>query len=102
MLSELQHPPEASAMLPFVRLCYGAPSTFVWTDDEGVSHLVSQGEGGEQGDPLMPALFALALADGTDVERFRRFRSVCSREVAGGAVTDSGEGRVMRRTCSGL
>ncbi|OLP88256.1 hypothetical protein AK812_SmicGene30452 [Symbiodinium microadriaticum] len=56
-------------MLPFVRLCYGAPSTFVWTDDEGVSHLVSQGEGGEQGDPLMPALFALALADGTDVER---------------------------------
>ena len=62
MLSELRHTPEASAMLPFVRLFYGAPSSFVWTDDEGVSHLVSQGEGGEQGDPLMPALFALALA----------------------------------------
>ena len=62
MLSELQHTPEASAMLPFVRLLYGAPSSIEWTDDEGVSHLVSQGEGGEQGDPLMPALFALALA----------------------------------------
>ena len=37
---------------PFVRLFYGAPFFFVWTDDEG----------GEQGDPLMPALFALALA----------------------------------------
>ena len=62
MLSELRHTPEASAMLPFVRLFYGAPSSFVWTDDEVVSHLVSQGEGGEQGDPLMPASFALALA----------------------------------------
>ena len=28
MLSEL---PKASAMLPFVRLFYGAPSSFVWT-----------------------------------------------------------------------
>ena len=62
MLSELQHTPEACAMLPFVRLFYGAPSSFVWTDDEGVTHLVSQAEGGEQGDPLMPALFALGLA----------------------------------------
>ncbi|CAE7242782.1 RAD54 [Symbiodinium sp. CCMP2592] len=39
MLTELQHTPDASAMLPFVRLFYGAPSSFVWTDDEGVTHL---------------------------------------------------------------
>jgi len=64
MLCEFQHTPEACAMLPFVRVFYGAPCTFVWTDDEGVTHLVCQAEGGEQGDPLMPALFALGLSLG--------------------------------------
>ena len=38
-----------SAALPFVRQF----------DDEGVTHEVVQGEGGEQVDPLMPALYAL-------------------------------------------
>ena len=33
---------------------------YVWEDEEGVNHEVLQGEG-EQGDPLMPALFALEL-----------------------------------------
>ena len=27
----------------------------------GMSHEIAQGEGGEQGDPLMPMLFALGL-----------------------------------------
>ena len=31
----------------------------MWYDDEGVPHEILQGEGGEQGDPLMPALYAL-------------------------------------------
>ena len=31
----------------------------MWYDDEGVPHDILQGEGGEQGDPLMPALCAL-------------------------------------------
>ena len=35
------------------------PSTYLWEDDEGVVHEVVQGEGGEQGDALMPALFSL-------------------------------------------
>ena len=36
------------------------PLTYWWDDDdEGVTHEVVQGEGGEQGDPLMPALYAL-------------------------------------------
>ena len=30
-----------------------------WEDDLGEVHEILQGEGGEQGDPLMPALFAL-------------------------------------------
>ena len=46
-------------VLPFVRLFYEDPSTFMWEDDLGGIHSVLQGEGGEQGDPLMPMLFSL-------------------------------------------
>ena len=38
---------------------YGKDSTYVWYDDEGAPHEILQGEGGEQGDQLMPALYAL-------------------------------------------
>ena len=31
----------------------------MWYDDEGAPHEILQGEGCEQGDPLMPALYAL-------------------------------------------
>ena len=48
-------------LVPFMRLFYGSPSTFLWEDDEGTVHHVRQGEGGEQGDPLMPLLFSLGL-----------------------------------------
>ena len=40
---------------------YGTISKFLWTDAEGKRHLIEQGDGGEQGDALMPALFCLAL-----------------------------------------
>ena len=46
-------------ILPFVRLFYGSPSTFFWEDTTGGVHHILQGEGGEQGDPLMPMLFSL-------------------------------------------
>ena len=50
-----------------VRQFYASPSEFVWHDAAGQPHTVTQAEGGEQGDPLMPALFSLgqraALAD---------------------------------------
>ena len=46
-------------VLPFVWLFYGDPSTFLWDNDLGRVHSVLQGEGGEQGDPLMPMLFSL-------------------------------------------
>ena len=45
--------------LPFVRQFYGRPSKYFWEDDFGTTHEILQGEGGEEGDPLMPALFAL-------------------------------------------
>ena len=45
--------------LPFVRLFYSEPSAYLWEDDAGTVHTIHQGEGGEQGDPLMPLLFSL-------------------------------------------
>ena len=48
-------------MLPFVRLSYATPSRFSWWDDDGERHVVTQAEGGEQGDPLMPLLFSIGI-----------------------------------------
>eukprot|EP00439_Symbiodinium_sp_Y106_P032147 s3071_g3.t2 len=62
MLTALRETPDANAILPFVRLFYGSPSEFVWTDAANNPHSILQAEGGEQGDPLMPALFALRVA----------------------------------------
>ena len=45
--------------LPFVRMFYGSPSEYLWEDDEGTVHSIRQGEGSEQGDALMPLLFAV-------------------------------------------
>ena len=52
---------DGDKLVPFMRLFYGSPSTFLWEDDEGTVHHVRQGEGGEQGDPLMPLLISLGL-----------------------------------------
>ena len=45
--------------VPFVRMFYGSPSSYLWEDASGVTHTIPQSEGGEQGDPLMPLLFSL-------------------------------------------
>ena len=45
--------------VPFVRQFYGSPSRYVWEDDSGEVHDIDQGEGGVQGDPVMPMLFSL-------------------------------------------
>ena len=63
MLHKLSARPDLEPLLPFVRLWYARRSHFLWTDDSNTTHDVFQGEGGEQGDPLMPALFALAQHD---------------------------------------
>ena len=59
MLSTLADRPALAGLLPYAALFYGSPSTYVFYDAEGHAHDVQQGEGGEQGDPLMPSLFAL-------------------------------------------
>ena len=63
MLSKLRSLPTAHRLLPFVLLSYGSPSTYLWRDAAGAVHSIPQGEGGEQGDPFMPALFCLGLHD---------------------------------------
>ena len=59
MLTGLLQVPEANQCLPFVRLFYANPSCYVWHDQTGTPFTIHQEEGGEQGDPLMPALYCL-------------------------------------------
>ena len=63
MMCAVQKMPDGERIHPFVLQLYGHPKT-----RKGVVHEIPQGEGGEEGDPLMPALFALgqhqALDDG--------------------------------------
>ena len=60
MLEGLRSRPALVPLLPFARQFYGSASSYTWLDDNGGEHEVVQGEGGEQGDPLMPALYSLA------------------------------------------
>ena len=50
---------EGDEMIPFLRQFYGSPSMFLSVDDMGTVRRVSQGEGGEQGDPFKTLLFSL-------------------------------------------
>ena len=43
----------------------------MWEDDEGVRHHIRQGEGGEQGDPLMPLLFSLGVHNALAAGKWR-------------------------------
>ena len=63
MLQKLLELLKARSMLPFLRFTYARSSKYEWQDDEGFTHNVFQAEGGEQGDPLMPLLFSLGIAD---------------------------------------
>ena len=64
MLSKLCSLPGASALLPFVRMFYTHPSEYLWEDAARVQHRIVQGEGGEQGDALMPMLYSLGQHEG--------------------------------------
>ena len=61
ILAALHQNPHLTGLLPYVRQFYSSPSSYVWYDRHCEAHHVAQGEGGEQGDPLMPCLFAAAL-----------------------------------------
>ncbi len=54
---------ELRPLLPLVSALYGSQSRFLWHDAQGEELIIEQGQGGEQGCPLMPALYALAQHD---------------------------------------
>ena len=54
MMHGLMGMESGECLLPFVRQFCGRVSQHLWEDAEGVTHTISQSEGGEQGDPLMP------------------------------------------------
>ena len=58
MLTGLAGVEGGTQVLPFVNLFCGRPSMYWWEDSMGTVHEVAQG-GGEQGDAMMPLLFAL-------------------------------------------
>ena len=59
MLEGLQGIEGGNSVPPFLSQFYSSASTYIWEGDFGVTHKIIQGEGGAQGDPLMPALFAV-------------------------------------------
>eukprot|EP00959_Pyramimonas_sp_CCMP1952_P331538 6942601-Pyramimonas_sp.AAC.1 len=61
MFEQLLATPDLHGLVPFVRQWYAEQTQFKWVDEEGRTHTILQGDGGEQGDALMPALFCLAL-----------------------------------------
>ena len=63
MMAKLHSVPGLSDLLPFVQATCSRPTKYVWEDGDGVKHIIHQAEGGEQGDPLMPLLFCLAVHD---------------------------------------
>ena len=59
MLDGLSNVNGGDAVLPFVLQFHAQPSEYHWMDDYGRNHVIHQGEGGEQGDALMPMLYSL-------------------------------------------
>ena len=57
MLCGLMDTEKCDRLLPVVRLFSSDTSTFLWDDEVGGTHGIRQGEGGEQGDALMPLNF---------------------------------------------
>ena len=59
MLQGVLRMPSAHRVLPFLEQFCSSPSTYVWEDDMETQREVTQGDGGQQGDPLMPIPFCL-------------------------------------------
>ena len=79
MMEKLHEVPSLQGLLPFVRATCANPTSNVWEDEDGVQHRIVQAEGGEQGDPLMPLLFSLAIHDPLQqAQRNSELTNICS------------------------
>ena len=77
MMEGLLDMPNGDKLLPFVRLFYGSPSTFLWEDEMGTVNFVPQGEGGGTRRPVnAPPLLSWTTS-----------RSVCCRREVGSSRT---------------
>ena len=63
IMAKLHEMPGLRKLLPFVRRPYSRPSRYSWVDGQRERHWIQQHEGREQGDPLSPLLFSLAIHD---------------------------------------
>ena len=105
MLSGLAGVEGGAKVLPFVNLFYGSPSTYWWEDAMGTVHEVHQGEGGEQGDAMMPLLFSfgqtpsLGSSEPT-VESRRIALCLLGRRVCRLQTSEGGSGAHIARTCT--
>ena len=103
-MGRLERMPRARAILPFVRLSYTQLSTYRWFNEEGERKEVTEAEGGEQGDPLMPLLFSRLLKPEEHLCAFLDdFYTVCEPKRARplhtilGAALHRGKTRVWNR-----
>ena len=64
MLQGVMWVPSGDRVLPFLKQFYSSPSVYVWEDVMGTQHEVTQGEGGEQGDPCLGQHRTLTAVEG--------------------------------------
>ena len=91
MMSGLLEVEGGASALSFVRQFYGSPSTYLWDDDDGVTHEIAQGESGEHGDALMPLLFSLGLHRSLSGSRRQRFVERASARHGFGSAGRAGQ-----------
>ena len=71
MLTDVDRNATLCPLVLFVRCFHVSPSTHLWEDEMGATKDITQGEGGEQGDRLMPPLFALGQHAALEVVQTR-------------------------------
>ena len=91
MLDGLRSVGGGDSVLPFVLQLYGNPSSHLWEDDLGETHEIMQGEGGEQGDPLMPMFHALL----PNLSFYRMSASLLSSTTSSSSLSPSGQSRSL-------
>ena len=85
MLQGLSNVEGGRSALPFVSMFYGSPSQYLWEDERGVTHTIHQGEGGEQGDAMMPLWLSWTTRILSHLPREpRQFRHIARRSIDGG------------------